>query len=93
MSPVDTTLGALRHAVQPLAGSAADHAGLFEVIGGAPFVLHQVRHAFRVRITAPESLRARRVERERGLTRDAVDLNIRNFSGSSKSEPKRWAIR
>lgn len=39
MSPIDTTLDALRHTVQALAGSAADHAGLFDVIGTAPFVL------------------------------------------------------
>ena len=26
-------------------------------------------------------------------SRDAADLNIRNFSGSSKSEPRKWATR
>ena len=41
---------------------------------GAPFVLRRIRHALLVRITAPEALRARRVERERGLARGAADL-------------------
>lgn len=40
---------------------------------GATFVLHNVRHALRVRITAPEHLRARRVESERGLTPSALE--------------------
>ncbi len=41
---------------------------------GAAFVLRNVRQALRVRITAPEALRAKRVEQKRGLTPDAADL-------------------
>ena len=42
---------------------------------GATFLLRNVRHALRVRITAPERLRARRVEHQQGLTSDAaIDL-------------------
>jgi cytidylate kinase len=38
---------------------------------GAPFVLQKVRHALRVRITAPEGLRAKRVQ-QGGLTPEAA---------------------
>lgn len=38
---------------------------------GAPFVLQKVRHTLRVRITAPESVRATRVENQQGLTPEA----------------------
>ena len=41
---------------------------------GAAFVLQDVRHALRVRVTAPQHLRVRRVEGQRGLTPDAVEL-------------------
>jgi cytidylate kinase len=41
---------------------------------GATFVLRGIRHTLRVRITAPEPLRARRLENQRGLTPDAIDL-------------------
>jgi len=39
---------------------------------GATIVLHDIRHALRVRISAPEHLRARRLEHERGLVPDAA---------------------
>jgi cytidylate kinase len=38
---------------------------------GAPFSLASIRHALRVRITAPEGLRAKRVENQQGLTHEA----------------------
>jgi cytidylate kinase len=41
---------------------------------GATFVVRSLRHAVRVRVTAPEPLRARRLENEQGLTPDAIDL-------------------
>ena len=41
---------------------------------GATFVLRQVRHALRVRITAPEYLRVRYLENQRGLTPDTGEL-------------------
>ena len=40
---------------------------------GASVVLRNVRHALRVRISAPEHLRARRLEDQRGLVPDALD--------------------
>lgn len=39
---------------------------------GAPYVLRPLRHALRVRITAPEPLRARRLESQQGLTAEAA---------------------
>jgi cytidylate kinase len=39
---------------------------------GAPYILRPLRHALRVRVTAPEALRARRVESQQGLTADAA---------------------
>ncbi len=41
---------------------------------GATFVLQNVRHALRVRITAPPHLRARRLEDQRGLVPDAAEV-------------------
>lgn len=41
---------------------------------GAPFILRDVRHALRVRVTAPEPLRARRVEQQGLLPDAAADL-------------------
>lgn len=39
---------------------------------GAPFILRRIRHALRVRITAPEGPRAQRVEHQHGLIHDAA---------------------
>jgi cytidylate kinase len=44
---------------------------------GAPFVLASVRHALRVRITAPEDLRTKRVENQQGLTHEAAPGVVR----------------
>jgi cytidylate kinase len=41
---------------------------------GATFALRSVRHCLRVRVTAPEHLRARRIEAQRGLIPDAAEL-------------------
>lgn len=41
---------------------------------GAAFVLRNVRQALRVRITAPEALRVKRVEQKQGLTPHAADI-------------------
>lgn len=45
---------------------------------GAPFVLCKVRHALRVRITAPEGLRVSRVEHQQGLATDAALRFVRH---------------
>jgi cytidylate kinase len=45
---------------------------------GSTFVLQRVRHAFRVRMTAPLHVRARRLEVERGLVPDAEAVVARN---------------
>ena len=47
---------------------------------GSTFVLQRVRHAFRVRATAPLHVRARRLEAERGLVPDAEDVVARSDS-------------
>jgi len=39
---------------------------------GAPFLLRAVPHTLRVRVTAPESLRAKRLENQEGLATDAA---------------------
>jgi cytidylate kinase len=44
---------------------------------GAPFVLAKVRHALRVRVTAPDDLRAKRVAEEQGLTPDGAAHLVR----------------
>lgn len=44
---------------------------------GAPFVLQKVRYALRVRITAPESQRAKRLENQEGLTASAALDRVR----------------
>ena len=49
--------------------AAADNVVL--VGRGSTFVLQRIRHAFRVRMTAPLHVRARRLEAERGLVPDA----------------------
>jgi cytidylate kinase len=41
---------------------------------GSTFVLQRLRHAFRVRVTAPLHVRARRLEAERGLVPDAEEV-------------------
>jgi cytidylate kinase len=45
---------------------------------GSTFVLQRVRHAFRVRMTAPLHVRARRLEVERGLVPDAEAVVARS---------------
>jgi cytidylate kinase len=45
---------------------------------GSTFVLQRIRHAFRVRATAPIHVRARRLETERGLVPDAEDVVARS---------------
>jgi len=62
---------------------SATFVGLERVIGriGAKtgtFVLQRIRHAFRVRATAPLHVRARRLEAERGLVPDAEDVVARS---------------
>jgi cytidylate kinase len=44
---------------------------------GSTFVLQRIRHAFRVRVTAPLHVRARRLEAERGLVPDAEGVITR----------------
>ncbi len=44
---------------------------------GSTFVLQRIRHAFRVRVTAPLHVRARRLEAERGLVPDAESVIAR----------------
>lgn len=44
---------------------------------GAAFVLRPVRHALRIRITAPEPLRVTRVRERQGLTLDAATQAVR----------------
>jgi cytidylate kinase len=45
---------------------------------GSTFVLQRVRHAFRLRVTAPLHVRARRLEAERGLVPDAEEVVAKN---------------
>jgi cytidylate kinase len=45
---------------------------------GSTFVLQRIRHALRVRATAPLHVRARRLEAERGLVPDAEEVVARN---------------
>jgi cytidylate kinase len=45
---------------------------------GSTFVLQRIRHAFRLRVTAPLHVRARRLEVERGLVPDAEELVARS---------------
>jgi cytidylate kinase len=45
---------------------------------GSTFVLQRIRHAFRVRMTAPLHVRARRLEAERGLVPDAEAVVARS---------------
>lgn len=40
---------------------------------GAPFALRRLRHCLRVRVTAPEPIRARRLEARQGLVPDATE--------------------
>lgn len=44
---------------------------------GSSLVLRRVRHALKVRVTAPELLRARRVEAQQGLTAEAAEHLVR----------------
>jgi cytidylate kinase len=48
---------------------------------GAVCVLGRVRHALRVRVTAPERLRAERVENQQGFTHDASIDIVRESDG------------
>jgi cytidylate kinase len=49
------------------------------VVGrGSTFVLQRLRHALRVRVTAPLHVRARRLEAERGLVPDAEEVIARS---------------
>jgi cytidylate kinase len=45
---------------------------------GSTFVLQRIRHAFRLRVTAPVHVRARRLEAERGLVPDAEEVIARS---------------
>jgi cytidylate kinase len=45
---------------------------------GSTFVLQRIRHAFRLRVTAPIHVRARRLEAERGLVPDAEAVVARS---------------
>ena len=45
---------------------------------GSTFVLQRLRHAFRLRVTAPLHLRARHLETERGLVPDAEEVVARS---------------
>jgi cytidylate kinase len=56
--------------------AAADNVVL--VGRGSTFVLQRIRHAFRVRVTAPLHVRARRLEAERGLVPDAEEVVARS---------------
>ena len=52
--------------------------GSVVIVGrGAAFCVASVRHALRVRITAPEDLRTKRVENQQGLTPDAAPGVVR----------------
>ena len=52
--------------------------GSVVIVGrGAAFSLASVRHALRVRITAPEDLRTKRVENQQGLTPEAAPGVVR----------------
>ncbi len=44
---------------------------------GSSLVLRRVRHALKVRITAPETVRARRIEAQQGLTAEAAEQLVR----------------
>jgi cytidylate kinase len=45
---------------------------------GSTFVLQRIRHAFRVRVTAPLHVRARQMETEHGLVPDATEVIARS---------------
>ena len=49
---------------------------------GSTFVLQRIRHAFRLRVTAPVHVRARRLEAERGLVPDAEEVIARHGLGA-----------
>ena len=64
---------------------------------GSTFVLQRIRHAIRVRVTAPLHVRARRLEAERGLVPDAEDVVARRATatgrpGSAISTTWPWTI-
>jgi cytidylate kinase len=58
--------------VEAVVWGMADRGDVVLVGRGAPYLLRQVRHALRVRVTAPEALRARRVEGAHGFTPEAA---------------------
>lgn len=55
---------------------------------GSPFVLRRVRHALRVRITAPETVRATRVQQREGLTIEAAISRVRQDARERASRIK-----
>jgi len=55
---------------------------------GVTVLLRNVRHALRVRITAPERLRARRVEHQQGLTPEAAADLVRHSDHDRASRVK-----
>lgn len=55
---------------------------------GSPIVLREVRHALRVRITAPERLRAKRVELQQGLISGAAVRLVRQSDRERASRVK-----
>ncbi|MBI4561605.1 MAG: cytidylate kinase-like family protein [Candidatus Rokubacteria bacterium] len=55
---------------------------------GAPILLRKVRHALRVRITAPERLRANRLEHQQGLTPNAAADLVRHSDHDRASRVK-----
>jgi cytidylate kinase len=61
-------------AVEAVIWEFAVHDNVVVVGRGSTFVLQRVRHAFRIRVTAPLHVRARRLEAERGLVPDAEEL-------------------
>lgn len=52
---------------------------------GAPFILRQVAHALRVRITAPERVRVSRVEHQQGLPTEEVTHLVRGSDRETAS--------
>jgi len=74
--------------VEAIVGEMAARDKVVLVGRGAPFVLGKVRHAVRVRITAPEGLRAKRVENQQGFTPDAAAHLVRQSDRERASRVK-----
>jgi cytidylate kinase len=64
-------------AIEAVIWEFAAHDNVVLVGRGSTFVLQRIRHAFRLRVTAPLHVRARRLEAERGLVPDAEDVVAR----------------